>query len=63
MYKSIIESFESLPQTQKFAITIWGITDEYTWLSSWSHPKEYLLLFESNYAKKKAYEGFLPGLK
>jgi endo-1,4-beta-xylanase len=63
MYKSIVESFESLPQSQKFAITTWGITDKYTWLTGWWHPKEYPLLFDSNYAKKKAYDGFLSGLK
>jgi endo-1,4-beta-xylanase len=63
MYKSIVESFESLPQAHKFAITTWGITDKYTWLTGWWHPKEYPLLFDSNYAKKKAFEGFLSGLK
>jgi len=63
MYKSIVESFESLPQAQKFAITTWGVSDKYTWLTSWWHSKEYPLLFDSNYAKKKAYDGFLSGLK
>jgi len=63
MYQSIVESFESLPQSQKFAITTWGITDKSTWLTSWWHPKEYPLLFNSNYTKKKAYDGFLSGLK
>lgn len=63
MYQSIVESFESLPQSQKFAITTWGITDKSTWLTSWWHPKEYPLLFDNNYNKKKAYDGFLSGLK
>jgi endo-1,4-beta-xylanase len=63
MYKSIVESFESLPQSQKFAITTWGVTDKYTWLTGWWHPKEYPLLFDSNYVKKKAYDGFVSGLK
>ena len=63
MYKSIVESFESLPQAQKYAITTWGISDKYTWLTGWWHPKEYPLLFDTNYSKKKAYDGFLSGLK
>jgi endo-1,4-beta-xylanase len=62
-YKSIVEMFETLPLAQKFAITTWGLTDKYSWLLSWWHPKEYPLLFDENYNKKKAYNGFLSGLK
>jgi len=61
-YKYIVEMFETLPQSQKFAITIWGLTDKYTWLTGWWHPKEYPLLFDNSYIKKKAYNGFLEGL-
>jgi len=61
-YKSIAAMFESIPQVQKFAITTWGLTDKYTWLTGWWHPKEYPLLFDNNYGKKKAYNGFLEGL-
>lgn len=61
-YKAIAEMFEILPQAQKFAITTWGLTDNYTWLTGWWHPKEYPLLFDNNYNKKKAYYGFLEGL-
>jgi endo-1,4-beta-xylanase len=63
MYKAIVQMYEALPQTQKFAITTWGITDKYTWLTGWWHPKEYPLLFDAGYLKKKAYYGFLSGLK
>lgn len=63
MYTSVVESFEALPQAQKFAITTWGITDKYTWLTGWWHPREYPLLFDNGYVKKKAYYGFLSGLK
>jgi endo-1,4-beta-xylanase len=61
-YKDITEMFETLPQSQKYAITTWGLTDKYTWLSSWWHPKEYPLLFDINYDRKEAYFGFLDGL-
>jgi endo-1,4-beta-xylanase len=63
MYASVVASFETLPQSQKFAITTWGVTDKYTWLTGWWHPKEYPLLFDGNYARKKGYDGFLSGLK
>jgi len=61
-YKGIAEMFESIPQGQKFAITTWGLTDKYTWLTGWWHPKEYPLLFDNTYNKKRAYTGFLEGL-
>ena len=63
MYKAVVDSYEALPQAQKFAITTWGVSDKYTWLTSWWHPKEYPLLFDNSYTRKKAYEGFLSGLK
>ena len=63
LYGSVVASFEALPQAQKFAITSWGVTDKYTWLTGWWHTKEYPLLFDAAYAKKKAYDGFLSGLK
>lgn len=62
-YQSIVEMYEALPDKQKFAITLWGVTDKYTWLTGWWHPKEYPLLFDSNFNKKPAYDGFLKGLK
>lgn len=63
MYTAVVTAFESLPQSQKFAITTWGVSDKYTWLTSWWHPLEYPLLFDKSFARKKAYEGFLSGLK
>lgn len=62
-YKFIVEMFEAIPDAQKFAITTWGVTDKYTWLTGWWHPKEYPLLFDREYNKKKAYTGFLEGIK
>jgi endo-1,4-beta-xylanase len=62
MYSAIVEIFETLPQRQKYAITTWGVTDKYTWLIGFWHPKEYPLLFDNNYYRKKAYDGFISGL-
>jgi endo-1,4-beta-xylanase len=63
MYKAVVEAYEAIPQAQKFAITTWGVSDKYTWLTGWWHPKEYPLLFDNTYTRKKAYDGFLSGLK
>ena len=40
------------------AIVIWGITDDTSW-----HRSNYPLMFDSNYAKKPAYYGFLEALE
>lgn len=61
-YQSIVEGYENLPQAQKFAITTWGVTDKYTWLTDYWHVREYPLLFDANYREKPAYTGFLKGL-
>lgn len=63
-YKAIVELYEKVfSDEQKFGITTWGITDKYTWLTSDWHEKEYPLLFDASYNRKKAYDGFLAGLK
>ncbi len=64
-YKNIAKLYSALPANQKFGITLWGLTDKYTWLRDRANgnPKEYPLLFDDNYDKKLAYSGFLEGLK
>jgi endo-1,4-beta-xylanase len=63
-FKNIVSLYKALPSAQKFAITLWGITDKYTWLrDSNNGNREYPLLFDENYNKKLAYNGFLEGLK
>ncbi|UGU15867.1 endo-1,4-beta-xylanase [Sinomicrobium kalidii] len=62
-YRFIVEMYENLPDTQKFAITTWGVTDKYTWITDYWHENEYPLLLDETYAKKPAYYGFLEGLE
>lgn len=63
MYQYIAEIFEALPQNQKFAITLWGVSDKHSWLVTDWHRKEYPLLFDDNYKEKLAYKGLLSGIK
>lgn len=63
MYQYIVESYEALPDSRKFAITTWGVSDKDTWLTGSWHAKEYPLLFDRNFQQKPAYQGFLDGLK
>lgn len=63
IYEFIVNMYEDLPENQKYAITTWGVTDKYTWLTDFWHPKEYPLLLDSNYNKKLSYLGFLNSLR
>ena len=62
LYEAIVAMYETLPESQKFGITTWGVSDKYTWLTTSWHPKEYPLLFDADFNKKRAYLGFLNGL-
>ncbi|MEI7422139.1 MAG: endo-1,4-beta-xylanase [Bacteroidetes bacterium] len=57
-YKSIAEYFKLVPSSQRYGITMWGITDATTWISN-----DWPLLWDKNYGKKPAYSGFSEGLK
>lgn len=63
-FKNIVKLYNAIPARQKFAITLWGVTDKYTWLRTHTNADlEYPLLFDDSYNKKPAYTGFLNGLK
>ncbi len=63
MYESIVRMYNAIPESQKFAITTWGVTDKYSWFLSYWHELEYPLLLDGQYNQKEAYKGFLNGLK
>ena len=62
VYEAIVTMYETLPESQKFGISTWGVSDKYTWLTTSWHPKEYPLLLDADFNKKLAYQGFLNGL-
>ena len=55
--KSVLEGNEDGSMDVN-AIIVWGITDNTSW-----HSNRYPLMFDSNYAKKPAYYGFLEALE
>lgn len=63
IYESIVTTYQSFPESQKFGISTWGVSDKYTWLTTEWHTKEQPLLLDSNFNKKIAYLGFLNGLQ
>jgi endo-1,4-beta-xylanase len=62
MVQYVVNSYvKNVPKPQQAGITIWGVTDNYSWL--YNSGKEFPLLYDKDYNKKPAYAGFLQGLK
>ena len=61
--REVVEVYNAIPEENKFAITIWGMRDEETWLVDfWGHP-EWPLLYNNDFSPKRAHTGFLEGLE
>ncbi|WP_378179872.1 endo-1,4-beta-xylanase [Aquimarina sp. SS2-1] len=61
--KEVVEIFNAIPQNKKYAITLWGLKDNDTWLIPENNGRpEWPLLFDASFNKKPAYFGFLEGL-
>lgn len=62
MYNFIVKSYiENIPKAQQAGITIWGITDNTSWL--FNNGRDYPLLYRADFSKKQAYAGVLQGLQ
>ena len=61
-YKEVVKIYNSIPLDNKYALTVWGLKDNESWLIDfWGHT-DWPLLFNEDYSKKPAYDGFLEGL-
>jgi endo-1,4-beta-xylanase len=54
---------QSVPPHQRYGITVWGVSDAVTWIDPNFGLRDWPLPFDKNYRKKKAYDGFLEGLR
>lgn len=62
MYKYVIQSYlKYVPKAQQYGITIWGVTDNTSWL--YSNGQEFPLLYNADYSKKQAYGAVLQGVR
>jgi endo-1,4-beta-xylanase len=62
-YKEVVKIYNSIPLDNKFALTVWGVRDNQSWLINFLGHEDWPLLFDANYNKKPAYFGFLEGLQ
>lgn len=57
-YRMVAKAMNDIPANQQFGITMWGMHDPSSWLSS--NP-DWALVFNSKFERKPAYDGFLQG--
>ena len=62
MYKHVVGSYRKLvPASQRAGITVWGVTDNSSWL--YNNGAQFPLLYDKDYNRKPAYGSFLAGLR
>lgn len=62
MVKYVVQSYLThVPKAQQAGITVWGVTDNTSWL--YNNGTQYPLLYDNNYNRKPAYVAFLQALR
>ncbi len=63
-YRFIAEAYaRSVPPAQRYGVTVWNVGDADSWIPAAFGLRDWPLPFDSLYRRKKAYYGFLEGLK
>lgn len=62
LYKYVVSSYiKYIPAAQRAGITVWGVTDNTSWL--YNNGTDYPLMYDKDYNRKPAYASFLQGLR
>ncbi|WP_158838027.1 endo-1,4-beta-xylanase [Polaribacter sp. L3A8] len=62
--KEVVSVYNAIPLENKYAITVWGMKDDDSWvINQYNNTNEWPLLYDSNFEIKKAHTGFLQGLE
>lgn len=65
-YKEMVKIYNALPAANKYALTVWGMKDDESWIpysTELNHiGNDWPLLYDSNFAIKSSHTGFLEGL-
>jgi endo-1,4-beta-xylanase len=63
-YKFVVSTYKKVvPPSQQYGITLWGVDDGTSWIPGFCQCLDAALPFDANFGKKRAYQGFLDGLK
>lgn len=64
MYRSVLQSYyANVPAAQRYGVTVWGVSDNFSWIVLAQGFLDFPLLFDQGYRKKPAYSGLWKGLK
>ncbi|ANQ52235.1 endo-1,4-beta-xylanase [Flammeovirga sp. MY04] len=61
--REVVEVYNAIPESSKFALTIWGLRDDESWIPSHQGHDDWPLLYDKDFTIKKAHTGFLEGLQ
>lgn len=65
-YKEIVKIYNAIPKANKYALTVWGMKDNESWIpfsTELNHPgNDWPLLYDENFNLKSSHTGFLEGL-
>lgn len=59
----VVSVYNSIPEANKYALTVWGLKDDDSWVTPRYGFVDWPLLFDSSFSKKEAYSGFIQALK
>ncbi|AUP77897.1 endo-1,4-beta-xylanase [Flavivirga eckloniae] len=62
-FKEVVEIYNAIPLDNKFALTVWGLRDNESWLIDFWGVPDWPLLYDENYNRKPAYDGFIEALQ
>ncbi len=62
-FKEVAQIYNAIPAENKFALTVWGLKDDESWLLDFWGVPDWPLMFDAGFNKKRAYEGFLEGIQ
>lgn len=58
----VVDIYNNIPPEFKYALTVWGLKDDDSWITPRYGYPDWPLLFDSEFGKKKAYSAFIQGL-
>lgn len=58
----VVTVYNEIPTAYKYALTVWGLKDDDSWITPRFGFPDWPLLFDSSFAKKRAYAGFIQAL-
>ncbi len=62
-YKFVVQSYNTIPASQKYGITTWNVGDADSWIPAWLGAPDWPLPFDGNYLRKPAYRAIIEGGK